>query len=108
VIWGPSYASGASVFGLIQKFEYAFEIKNVALSSRPYAWDAAHHDWDYPVFSGRVGYRPNATWNIGASFSHGAYMLPPEERLGTSSHKGDFKQITVGQDISYSWRHWQI
>jgi hypothetical protein len=108
VIWGPSYARGASVFGLVQKLEYAFEIKNVALSSRPYAWDVANHDWDYPVFSGRVGYRPNATWNIGASFSHGAYLLPPEERLGRSSHKGDFKQITIGQDIGYSWRHWQI
>lgn len=108
VIWGPSYASGASVFGLVEKFEYGFEIKNVALSSRPYAWDAWTHDWDYPVFSGRIGYRPNAALNVGASFSHGAYMLPPEESILAGSHKGDFKQSTVGQDIRYSRGHWQI
>ena len=35
VIWGPSYASGGSIFGRIDKYEYAFEVKNVALSSRP-------------------------------------------------------------------------
>ncbi|MDA1273531.1 MAG: hypothetical protein O2960_05705 [Verrucomicrobia bacterium] len=109
VIWGPSYTSGGSVFGLVDKFEYAFEIKNVALSSRPYAWDATRHGWDYPVVSGRLGYRPNAAWNIGASFSHGAYLLPPEDPLSPGGpSKGSFKQTTIGHDIGYSWRHWQF
>ena len=31
-IWGPSYASGASVSGRIEKLDYAFEVKNAALS----------------------------------------------------------------------------
>jgi hypothetical protein len=109
MIWGPSYASGASVFGLIEKFEYAAEIKNVALSSRPYAWDATRHAWDYPVASGRLGYRPNAAWNVGASFSHGAYMLPPEDELSPGGpRKGRFKQTTFGGDLSYAWRHWLL
>ena len=38
VIWGPSYASGVSVAGRIWKFEYAAEVKNAALSSRPESW----------------------------------------------------------------------
>ncbi len=109
VLWGPSYASGASVFGLIEKFEYAIEAKNVALSSRPYAWEANHHAWDYPVVSGRVGYRPDAAWNVGASFSHGPYMLPPEDLLTVGGpRKGRFKQTTVASDVRYSWRHWEI
>ena len=109
LIWGPSYASGASVFGLVEKFEYAFEVKNVALSSRPYAWDGTTHAWRYPVVSGRLGYRPNAAWNMGTSFSHGAYLLPPEDPLFSGGpSKGSFKQTTIAQDISYSWRHWQL
>lgn len=109
VIWGPAYTSGGSVFGLIDKFEYAFEVKNVAISSRPYAWDGEMHGWDYPVLSGRLGYRPNAAWDLGASFSHGAYLLPPEEHLFRDGPtKGHFKQTTIGSDVSYSWRHWQF
>ncbi len=44
VVWGPSYASGISVAGQIWKFEYAAEVKNSALASRPESWDA-HPDW---------------------------------------------------------------
>lgn len=109
LIWGPSYASGASVFGLVEKFEYAFEIKNVAVSSRPYAWDATRHAWGYPVVSGRLGYRPSAAWDVGTSFSHGAYLLPPEDPLFSGGpSNGSFKQTTLAQDISYSWHHWQL
>src|SRR6266700_6347234 len=35
VIWGPSYASGASISGRLGQFDYAAEIKNAPLSSRP-------------------------------------------------------------------------
>src|SRR5438876_6179083 len=38
VIWGPSYASGVSVSGRLGKFDYAAEIKNSSLSSRPESW----------------------------------------------------------------------
>lgn len=109
IIWGPAYTAGGSVFGLIEKFEYAFEVKNVALSSHPYAWRPTRHGWDFPVFGGRVGFRPNASWNFGASFSHGPYLLPPEERLSVGAPlKGDFDHTTLGYDISFSWRHWEV
>ncbi len=34
-IWGPSYASGLSISGRLGKFDYAAEMKNASLSSRP-------------------------------------------------------------------------
>jgi hypothetical protein len=39
IVWGPSYATGASVAGKIGHFEYAAEMKNASLSSRPEGWD---------------------------------------------------------------------
>src|SRR5438093_12440275 len=38
VIWGPSYASGISVSGRLGQFDYAAEMKNSSLSSRPESW----------------------------------------------------------------------
>ena len=35
VIWGPDYASGISVSGRLGRFDYAVEMKNASLSSRP-------------------------------------------------------------------------
>ncbi|HVY71382.1 MAG TPA: hypothetical protein VHH73_15725, partial [Verrucomicrobiae bacterium] len=109
VIWGPSYASGASVFGAVGKFDYAFEVKNVGLSSRPSAWDATQVDWDYPTLGGRVGYRPNAAWNIGTSFSRGTYLLPDADATLPSGYsRGDYAQTTFGQDINFAWHRWQL
>src|SRR5216110_2841192 len=39
VIWGPSYASGVSVSGRLGMFDYAGEMKNTSLSSRPESWN---------------------------------------------------------------------
>jgi hypothetical protein len=72
-------------------------------------WDAKHKNWEDPTWSGRVGYRPNATWNIGASFSHGGYFMEKAEpTLPTASDLQDFDQITVGVDVTYAWRHLQV
>ena len=111
-IWGPSYATGASIFGAINRFDYALEIKNASLSSPPYAWDLTAQDFSYPTYTGRVGYRPNEQWNVGSSFSYGPYFLqetldsgvkfPPGKSLG------DYNQTTVGSDVSFAWHHWQL
>jgi hypothetical protein len=103
VIWGPSYTSGASVFGTVERLDYGFEVKNASLSSRPAVWDAFDLQWSHPTYTGRVGYRPNAAWNVGANGSYGPYLLP-----GAFSSIGDFKQITVGPDVSFAWRHLQL
>ena len=48
IIWGPSYASGVAMFGRIGKVDYAAELKNTSLSSRPEAWDATETQWQHP------------------------------------------------------------
>jgi hypothetical protein len=111
VLWGPSYASGASLFGTVERFDYALEIKNSSISSRPESWDGRDIGWENPTVSGRAGFRPNAAWNVGASFSHGTYLRPEAEKAATfpvGKNIGDFNQTTFAHDLSYAWHHWQI
>jgi hypothetical protein len=109
IIWGPSYATGASVAGRLGKFDYAAEMKNASLSSRPESWDATRVGFEYPTFSGRLGFRPNQMWNFGVSASDGPYYrlealptLPPGRSLG------DYRELVLGQDLSFAWHHFQL
>ena len=109
VIWGPSYASGASVAGRIGKFEYAAEIKNASLSSRPESWDLTQVGFDHPTVNARLGLRPNDAWNFGLSASKGAYFRPEAEpTLPAGRDIGDYEQLVLAQDVSFAWRHLQI
>jgi hypothetical protein len=49
IIWGPSYASGIAVSGSIGRFDYAAEMKNSALASRPESWSVTQVDQCRPV-----------------------------------------------------------
>jgi hypothetical protein len=109
VIWGPSYASGVSVSGTIDKFDYAAEIKNSALASRPESWELTQVGLEDPTFSGRAGFRPNEMWNLGVSASAGPYLLdeaaptvPPGRSIG------DYRELVLGQDISFAWHRLQV
>ena len=109
VIWGPSYATGLSVSGKLGKFDYAAELKNAGLSSRPESWDARDGGFDYPTVSARLAWHPDMAWQLGFSASQGAYLteqslsyLPPGTGLG------DLKETVLGQDISFAWNHWQL
>jgi hypothetical protein len=111
MIWGPSYAAGASVFGRAGKFDYALELKNNSISSRPAAWDPWRVNWDHPTVSGRFGVRPDAAWNVGASFSYGSYLLPATETtpaFPAGFGLEDFSQTSVGVDVSFAWHRWQL
>ncbi|HXF09763.1 MAG TPA: hypothetical protein VN625_03185, partial [Desulfuromonadaceae bacterium] len=109
VIWGPSYASGGSVFGSIKKFDYAFEVKNASISSRPAVWDAYHLNWSNPTLTTRLGYRPDEAWNLGVSASGGTYLLPAaQSSLPGNDTYGHYDQYTLGQDAGYEWHHWQF
>jgi hypothetical protein len=109
IVWGPSYASGMALFGRIGKFDYAAELKNASLSSRPETWDATETNWENPTFSGRAGLRPNEMWNFGVSASTGTY-LRPEARpsLAAGFALDDYRQIVIAQDVAFAWRHLQI
>jgi len=109
VIWGPSYATGASMAGRLGKFDYAAEIKNASLSSRPESWDATEISFEYPTFSGRVDFRPNLMWNLGFSASTGPYFRPEAEpTLPSGRGLGDYHEKVLGQDIRFAWHHWQL
>jgi hypothetical protein len=109
LIWGPSYATGLSVAGRLGKFDYAGEVKNAALASRPESWNATQIGWDRPVFNGRVGFRPSEIWNIGVSASNGPYFRP--DAVPTLPHGrslDDYRQLVLGQDVRFAWHHLQL
>ncbi len=109
VIWGPSYAHGAALTGRVETFEYALEVKSASLSSRPSAWEAREVDFDEPTITGRLGWRPNAAWNLGGSFSTGAYLLPvADASLPHGASRGDFSQDTLGFDFSFARHHFEL
>ena len=109
VIWGPSYASGISVAGKLGRFDYAVEMKNTSLSSRPESWLITENGFENPTFSGRLGFRPNEAWNFGFSASEGSYFrreagptLPPGRDID------DYREFVLGQDASFAWHHLQV
>jgi hypothetical protein len=109
IIWGPSYASGIAVSGSIDRFDYAAEMKNAALASRPESWSIAQVGFAHPTFNGRVGFRPNEMWNLGFSASAGPYLLQvaaPTLPLGRGI--GDYRELVLAQDLSFAWHHLQL
>jgi hypothetical protein len=109
VIWGPSYASGASVFGALGRFDYAVEVKNAALSSRPETWPPSRTQWQDPTFSGRLGYSPNEMWNIGFSASAGTYLQSEAAATLLPGYTLDqYREVVLGQDVSFAWHHTQV
>jgi hypothetical protein len=108
-IWGPSYALGGAVFGSMDRWEYGVEVKHAGLASRPYAWDPTHVGFENPNYTGRLAYKPNASWTLGASASFGPYLLPSAEpTLPAGKEISDFNQLTVGPDISFAWRKFEL
>lgn len=108
IVWGPSYATGLALAGTVAgRIDFAFEVKNAAISSRPEQWDATTRDWRDPTFTGRVGWRPCPDWNLGVSGSGGSYLTYDATRLPPGDGARDYRQITFGQDVSYAHGHFQ-
>ena len=109
VIWGPSYASGISASGQLGRFDYAVEMKNASLSSRPESWNLTEIGLENPTFSARIGFRPNEAWNLGLSASDGAYFRPEaESTLPPGRDIDDYREFVLGQDASFAWHHLQV
>lgn len=109
IIWGPSYATGAAVAGEWDRFRYAVEVKNAALSSRPERWTLGESRWDYPTVSGRFRFLPNESWDLGVSASTGAYLRPVAAPLLPAGNRfGRYRQTVVGQDLAFAWHHLQL
>jgi len=109
LIWGPNYSAGAAVLGRFDQVDYGFEIKNTAISSRPETWQPTQTDWSDPHFDGRIGFRPNESWNFGLSGSIGPYMTErASDTLPAGKSIDNYKQYLIGQDASFAWRHLQL
>ena len=109
VIWGPSYASGISASGQLGRFDYAVEMKNASLSSRPESWNITENGFEDPTFSARVGFRPNEAWNFGFSASEGPYFRrEAEPTLPPGRDIDDYREFVLGQDASFAWHHLQL
>src|SRR6478736_1361943 len=109
VIWGPSYATGVSVSGRLGRFDYAAELKNASLSSRPESWNATEVGFEHPTFSARVGFQPNQMWDFGFSVSDGPYFRAEAQyTLPLGRGLGDYRELVLGQDASFAWHHLQV
>ncbi len=109
IIWGPSYTTGFAVAGEWDRFRYAIELKNAALSSRPATWPGNETHWDHPTVSGRLRFVPNESWELGWSASSGAYLRPvAAPLLPPGAHFGDYRETVLGQDIAFAWHHLQL
>ncbi len=105
IVWGPAYTIGASVTGSIGMFEYAVEVKNAPVSSRPEAWD--DFDFSHPSVDLRLGFQPSQAWHFGFSAAEGPYLSPDARPLPPGG-AGDYRQFVLGQDVSWARGHWQI
>ena len=109
VIWGPSYGTGAAIFGEVGKFDYALEVKNAALASRPDAWNPWQEYLDHPTVTGRLGWRPSAMWALGVSASRGSYLLDEAQpALPRGAGREDSPETVLGVDARWAWRQFQL
>jgi hypothetical protein len=109
IIWGPSYTSGASVFGKAGKIVYAAELKNASLSSRPQAWNPTQTQWQQPAPGGRIGLQPDESWSFGVSASSGSYLRPSAAAtIPPGRSLGGYREVVLGQDASFARHHWQL
>lgn len=109
IVWGPSYATGAAVAGEWDRFRYAIEVKNATLSSRPQRWTWGEEGFDHPTVSARLRFLPDESWDLGMSFSSGAYLRPSAEPLlPRGARFADYRETVLGQDMAFAWHHFQF
>ncbi|HMG06805.1 MAG TPA: hypothetical protein VK581_15210 [Chthoniobacterales bacterium] len=109
IIWGPSYASGIAISGSLGRFDYAAEMKNAALASRPESWSITQTGFEHPTFNGRLGFRPDEMWNLGFSTSAGPYFTSEAgPSLPVRRSIGDYRELMLAQDLSFAWHHLQL
>lgn len=106
IIWGPAYTMGISVAGKIGIFEYAAEVKNAPVSSRPESWD--NFDFDHPSVDLHLALQPNQAWRYGLSAAEGPYLVSDARPVPYGGDRGDYRQFILGQEISYARGHLQV
>ena len=110
VIWGPSYTTGAALIAQVDRVDFAIEVKNAALSSRPEAWSAVDHGFETtPTVTGRIAWQPRADWTLGASGSRGPYLRDESRRtLPAGRDLDDFVQTVIATDATFERHRLQL
>ncbi len=109
IVWGPCYATGAAVSGRLNKFTYAFEVKNAGPGSRPPLWAISHLGFGRPAYSARLGYQPDLSWKFGVSASDSAVYAPNAAvSLPRGTNRHDFVNRLVAADAAYAWGRLQV
>lgn len=109
LIWGPAYSNGAAIFGTLNRFDYAFEIRNSFLGSQPEEWQFGEGDFAEPTVSGRIGFRPDAAWTFGLSASRGPYLnASAADGFTPGDERGDFHQTLLGIDLRWAHHDWIV
>ena len=106
IIWGPVYAIGASATGRIGIFEYAAEVKNAPLASRPESW--YDYNFSHPAVDAKLALDPNEAWHFGISAGEGSYLRPNAYPLPNNTDFGEYRQYLLGQEVSYARGHLQV
>lgn len=108
-LWGPVYATGISVSGSLEHFDYALEVKSSGLSSHADQWSEDAGDFSAPTLTARAGYRPDAAWAFGVSASRGSYLAAQAERLlPPGVDRSDLAQTTLGMDVRWAHHDWIV
>ena len=105
-VWGPSYIPGITIFGQSGKWNYAAEMKTSGLSAAPEEWDFNHLNLQHPAFAARIGYQPDAAWDLGLSFATGPYLSHESVKfLPIGVSRGDLSYRTAGLDVRWAHRN---
>lgn len=108
IIWGPAYGHAVAALGTVGAFDYALDVRDTALSARPEMWEEPFNS-SAPVFTTRLGWRPDEAWRLGVSASTGPYLEEDaKSSLPTGTARDDFDQTTWGADAEFSFRRLQI
>lgn len=102
-IWGPAYSTGLTVIARHQQWSLAAELKNTDLSAQPSEWNPDREGFDHPAVAARLGWQPDAAWDIGVSYSHGFY-LQDSSSTGPQFDRGDFSHTATGIDARWAHR----
>lgn len=108
LIWGPGYTHGAALAGVVGRLDFAAEVKSAPLTSRPDDWSAGRMEWSEPTYATRVGFRPDARWNLGLSASTGPFLQPAAApTFAPGRDRSDYRQTLLAADMGFAWHHWQ-
>jgi len=109
MVWGANYSTGVSLSGSSEHWDYAAEIKNASVASRPDSWSPWEENGSHPSVTARVGYRPDAAWAFGLSASHGTYLRhDAESTLAAGAERSDFTHTVLGADARWSHHQFQV